>query len=1205
MNSSNGKTLAIFVALTVLGLAGNYLRFPVFFSIEFLFGSIFSMLALQVLGARLGVLSAVLVSSSTYLLWNHPYAIVIFTAEALVVAWLTTRKRVNLVNADVIYWCAIGMPLVFLFYYYAMELPLTNATVTMLKQAVNGIANALMARFLFFGISWRMRQAEFAMRELIFNFLFLFVLLPSLLFIAMESRHERDELDQRIRQTLAVTGKRASANLEDWLQSHVKRIAYLAELAARNPVPEMQRAVVQLGKEDDEFLRVGLMDRNATAVAYSELIDELGHPNIGKSFADRPFIPTLKQTLRPMLSEVVMGKVGKPQPIVIVLAPVVASEGYAGYVTGILSLASIEKILALNTQSGLSQEMKYALLDRNGNVIVTNNPTMAALQPFKRLNGEMLPLAEGLKEWLPEAKRHVSFSERWKNAVYVYESKIGAASEWTLIFDMPVQPFQLTMYEDYTWTLLRLVIVLLVGLLLAGMLSKAIVTSLEELKLVTADLPNRLSVPQEIDWGRSIVREIQSLIDNFRNMAQVLTQKFSEIQQFNAALEQQVAIRTEELNNQSLRLGTLLETASDGIHVLDEDGNLLQYSQSFLTMLGYSRQEAATLNVKDWEAKIAPDQLSATISALIRNGDTFQTLHRRKDGAIREVEVNAKGIELDGKPCLYASARDITERRQAELLIRESESRFRTMADTAPVLIWIAGTDKLCNWFNKVWLNFTGRTMQQEFGNGWTEGVHPEDLAGCMNTYANAFDARKAFVMEYRLRRFDGEYRWLVDNGVPRHDDTGTFCGYIGSCLDITDRKAAHSELEQHRHHLEAMVEERTAALSIAKEAAEAASRAKSTFLATMSHELRTPLNAIMGMTELAQRRVTDPRQGEQLGKVSRASQHLLAIIKDVLDISRVEAEKLKLERIDFNLDRIIENVGDLMRGPLNDKSLELLIDFAPEVAALELQGDPQRLAQILLNLTSNAVKFTVAGSVTLSARLVEETPTDVLLRFEVRDTGIGIAAEDQGRLFAAFEQVDGSYTRKYGGTGLGLAISKRLAEMMGGEIGLNSQVGLGSTFWFTARLGKAGHVAGPAQNPAADPARGQLQARHAGAYILVAEDEPLNREIAQGLLEEAGLVVHVADDGARAVEMARRINYDLILMDIQMPSMDGFEATRRIRQSSSNAPRVPIVAFTANVFPEDEARCREAGMDDFIGRPVESAALYATVLKWLDRLTD
>ena len=398
---------------------------------------------------------------------------------------------------------------------------------------------------------------------------------------------------------------------------------------------------------------------------------------------------------------------------------------------------------------------------------------------------------------------------------------------------------------------------------------------------------------------------------------------------------------------------------------------------------------------------------------------------------------------------------------------------------------------------------------------------------------------------------------------------------------------------------LEEIVAMRTSDLVMAREIAESANRAKSVFLANMSHELRTPMNAIMGMTDLALRRAIEPKQQDQLSKVMTASQHLLGIINDILDLSKIEAERLTLEKIPFVLGSVLENLNSLVGFKVQDKGLTLVIDMPLSLARQPLLGDPLRLGQILLNLTNNAVKFTATGRITIRVAAISREPDAVILRFDIEDTGIGIPAEVQGRLFSAFEQVDSSTTRKYGGTGLGLAISKRLAKMMEGSIGVTSSPGVGSVFWFTARVAQAvGEVAVESEQADAT-VEAELRSTYADARFLLVEDEPINREVSTALLEELGFKVDVAENGRQAVALAEQTDYDLILMDMQMPEMNGTDATRAIRRLPGRE-QTPILAMTANAFDEDRQQCLDAGMNDHVGKPVVPSRLYRVLLKWL-----
>jgi PAS domain S-box-containing protein len=545
---------------------------------------------------------------------------------------------------------------------------------------------------------------------------------------------------------------------------------------------------------------------------------------------------------------------------------------------------------------------------------------------------------------------------------------------------------------------------------------------------------------------------------------------------------------------------------------------------------------------------------------------------------------------------LFGSLEDITERKQVENSWRASEQQLQLFIEHSPVALAMFDREMHYLQVSRRWMQDYGLCDDNIRGRSHYE-VFPEITESWKAVHRRGLAGEVVREDEDRFERVDGSVQWLRWEVRPWYSAANAVGGIIIFSEDITGRKQVEVELEKHRYHLEELIDSRTADLASARDAAEAANRAKSTFLANMSHEIRTPMNGIIGMANILRREGVTPKQDQRLDTIDTSAKHLLGIIDNILDLSKIEAGKFLLEEVPVAVSSILTNVSSILSEHAKAKGIHLLIET--EHLPHNLIGDPTRLQQALLNYATNAVKFTERGTVTLRILRQEETGDSVRVRFEVQDTGIGVAPETLSRLFSAFEQADNSMTRKYGGTGLGLAITRRLAELMGGEAGAESMPGVGSTFWFTVNL-KNGNEAEASMETAVD-AEAEVRQRYAGCHILVVDDEPINREVAVMQLEAVDLVADTAEDGAEGVAMARKNNYAAIFMDMQMPKLNGVEATQEIRRLPGYRD-TPIIAMTANAFAEDKVRCIEAGMNDFLIKPFNPDQLFSALLRSLSR---
>ena len=645
---------------------------------------------------------------------------------------------------------------------------------------------------------------------------------------------------------------------------------------------------------------------------------------------------------------------------------------------------------------------------------------------------------------------------------------------------------------------------------------------------------------------------------------------------------------------QALRLTQFaLDHAPEAVLWVDHSGRFAYVNDTACQYLGYTRPELMALSMADLNPFYRDDLWPKYWETFQNSGHlTFETLLRRKSGTLSPVEAAATFLEYEGNQLGFVYVRDITERKSSEQALKESEGRFRRLLESVTDYIYsvrVADGQARETVHSPGCEAITGYAPEDylQDPNLWTRMVHADDLPAVLDQARLAIAGQAVGPLEHRLRTKDGRLRWVRNTPVVRRNERGRVVMYEGLISDITERKEAEEALRQ------------------AKEAADGANRAKSVFLANMSHEIRTPMNAILGMTQLVLKRELGEQQREFLEGVREAGMSLMQVINDILDFSKIEAGKIILEQEDFDLTEALQSVIRTFSMQAARKGLELRLTLAPGTPSW-LSGDAGRLRQVMLNLVGNAVKFTEKGQVEVSVRSesemgefeADDRPRGVRLFFSVRDTGIGIPQEKQDVIFDSFSQADASTTRRFGGTGLGLAISQRLVGMMGGKIRVTSIMGQGSNFFFTAAFDVPGEETRLESRTVVQGSENCLP-EDACLRILLVEDDPLNQMFAEEYLREAGHRVTLASNGLEALKFLSRDRFDLVLMDISMPEMDGIETTSRIRSAPMDGsldPRIPIIALTAHALKGDRERFLRAGMDGYVSKPLDVETLTRVI---------
>ncbi|WP_045210742.1 PAS domain S-box protein [Desulfonatronovibrio magnus] len=671
------------------------------------------------------------------------------------------------------------------------------------------------------------------------------------------------------------------------------------------------------------------------------------------------------------------------------------------------------------------------------------------------------------------------------------------------------------------------------------------------------------------------------------------------------------------------KLRSFFAAMQDVILVINNEGRYVEVAPTGLNLLYLPKEELLGKTFSDVLPAEAAVEFYNIVRSVLADGNP-QTLDYNMEIEGKLHWFAAKVFKYKHDQVLWV-AHDITERKLMEESLRKAEEHYRILIDNSQSIIYALSLDGVVNFVSPSWKTLLGHDPEEILHKDFKNLIHPDDLDKCQKHMQKTLTMKKAVDgQEYRVFHKDGSIRWHRSVITPVFDDARKLLYFVGNAVDFTERKTAEKELIKSN-------EELRKATRLANEmahAADVATQAKSAFLANMSHEIRTPMNAIIGMTHLVLKTDLSPKQRDFVAKIDMASRSLIGIINDILDFSKIEAGHLELEEVPFRLQDVLDNVQSIMSINTKEKGLKLTVELSPDLPAA-FEGDPLRLGQVLINLAGNAVKFTHEGTISIKVELDQtskqmskktdfKTGDPVTIRISVQDTGIGMSSDKLSLLYSPFWQEDSSTTRKYGGTGLGLSITKQLVEMMGGDVYVQSEPGKGSTFTFTVLLKVADQASvfaglnyGFSRELPADVDLSGLK----GKKVLVVDDNFMNRDIIYELLKDLSIKTEFAHNGREAVTKAMDGSFDLVLMDISMPVMDGYDATREIRRIEAQrqralvadqdaeqpeVPRLPILAMTAHALADDKERTLKAGMDEHLTKPIAPTALKIALMRWI-----
>lgn len=1181
-NVPRKHSILFFLMLVAFGAAGNYFKYTIFLNIDFLFGSIFAMLALQFFGVGKGILAASIIAGYTYVLWNHPYAIIILTAEVAAVGWLSERRKVGLVLADMLYWLTLGMPLVYLFYHGVMHVPPSSVYITMMKQAINGVTNVLIARMVYTGYTLRSRTALTSYREIVYNLLTSFVLVPALVLLMISSRTDFNEIVLDIKSSLTENIEHEHLILDDWAADRKAAIVNLARMSAAKTPQQLQGHVEQAAKVDHNFLQVGLFDKKGTATAHFPLKDDRGGRIIGQSFADQPFVPILKRTLKPMLSEVVMDNSSLPEPVVTMLVPIVSKGEYNGHLSGILNLEHVRQHL---DKSMSVNHTLYTLIDRSGNIIMTNRADQKVMAPYYRGEGALARVDERINLWTQKLPANTPMSERWKKSFYMVEAGIGDHDEWKLILEQPVAPFQKALYEKYTNRMVLLFIILIVVLILAETISRKSVRSLEQLNQITRHLPDQIMNNAAIKWPESSIYEVHSQINNFRETAAALVQQFRKIQVINMSLEKRVEKRTKALVESELFFKESQRAAFIGSYKADFIAGHWDSSEVLDSILGIDKEYVRDLH--GWLALIHPDD------AAMFDQQAFEDLVSRRKPVTKEFRVVRKEngemrwvvgsgeatFDSTGKILyLTGTVQDITDRKLEQEKLQRSENKFSQLLQSTNQGICGIDLDGRCTFINNAALDMLGYTLEDCLGQNMHRLVHhtpadgvPDSEEVCPIFHADTTGAGC---------RVDNAVMWKSDGtSLPVEysshpvTENGTIVGAVAVFTDITERKQQEKERQLlERQFQEAQKYECFGVLA-----------------SGIAHDFNNILAIIMGQCSLAKLDSAYPLP--YTSEIEKAAARGADLCRQLL----IYSGKVNVNKTLIDLKSIVAEMVNLLKATL-PQNVE--ISFGCLSDAPLVNGDASQIRQIIMNLIINASE--AIGSrdgmikIVLSDEIItEDTPmTDIQFNninpgryvgLEVADNGCGMDEELLQRIFEPF------YTTKSTGRGLGTSAILGVVKSHNGALTLSSIRGSGTIFKIFIPAGAA-----PLAEEDVLHSTPQESWKGCGTVLLVDDEETILLSLGY-MLKKLGFSVIEAQNGKEALDLFRQHHSDIVLVltDVGMPVMNGKDLYQELKRQR---PQLPIIVSSGYAYTDITSHIEEGFVAGLLTKPYSFEELQVVV---------